>query len=83
MFDVIPIGLTAAGVVIGFRLLSGTYALFQHAFLGTYLFVPGTEVRNAYWSSVRFAFQETVLVAAGVGVLASLAVVEVARTRAR
>ena len=78
-----PVGLTAAGVLIGCRLLSGTYTVFQHAYLGSYLVVPGAEVRNVYWSSVRFAFHETVLVAAGVGVLASLAVVEVGRARAR
>lgn len=80
--DVIPVALTATGCLVGLRLLSGTYTLFQHAFLGTYLLVPGSQVQSTYWSSVRFAFHETVLVAAGVGVLACLAVVEVGRARA-
>ncbi len=81
--DVVPLGITAAGVVIGCRLLAGTYLLFQHAYLGTYLLIPGPQVSSAYWASVRFAFQETVLVAAGVGVLASVAVAEAGRFRTR
>jgi len=64
---------------VGWRLLAGTYALFQHAYLGSYWMVPGTQIHSAYWGSVRFAFGQTVLVAVGVGVLASLAVVEVGR----
>lgn len=75
----VPVGLSAAGVLIGWRLLAGTYVLFQHAYLGTYWAVPGPQVTSAYWGSVRFAFGETVLVATGVGVLASLTVVEIGR----
>ena len=75
----VPVALSAAGVVVGWRLLAGSYTLFQHAYLGTYWMVPGTQVNSAYWGSVRFAFGQTVLVAVGVGVLASLAVVEVGR----
>jgi hypothetical protein len=79
----LPAGLAAAGVVVGWRLLAGTYHLFQNAYLGTFLFVPGAQVKAAYWASVRFAFEQTVLVAAGVGVLASLAILEVGRAVGR
>lgn len=75
----VPIGLSAVGVVVGWRLLAGTYTLFQHAYVGSYWMVSGSQVNSAYWGSVRFAFGQTVLVAVGVGVLASLAVVEVGR----
>lgn len=79
----LPVGLAAAGALVGWRLLAGTYTLFQHAFLGTYWAVPGAQVASTYWASVRFAFEETVLVAAGVGILASLTVVEVSRAVSR
>lgn len=81
--DWIPIGLSAAGILVGWRLLAGTYTLFQHAYAGSYWVVAGAQAGSVYWASVRFAFEETVLVAAGVGVLASLAVVEVGRASRR
>ena len=78
-----PALVAAGGVVVGWRLLSGTYTLFQHAYLGSYWAVPGAQVTSAYWNSVRFAFEQTVLVAIGVGVVGSLAVVEVAKAVSR
>lgn len=78
-----PAALAAGGVLVGWRLLSGTYTLFQHAYLGSYWAVPGYNVSSAYWGSVRFAFDQTVLVAVGVGVMASVAAVEVARAVTR
>ncbi len=81
--NLVPAGLAVAGIVVGWRLLSGTYVLFQHAYLGSYWAVPGAAVTSAYWNSVRFAFGQTVLVAVGVGVLGSLAIVELARLAAR
>ncbi len=71
--------LSGGGIVIGVQLLSGTYTLFQHAYLGSYWAVPGGQVASVYWASVRFAFQTTVLVAAGMGVLGSLVWVEACR----
>lgn len=75
----VPIVLAGTGIVIGGRLLSGTYTLFQHAYLGSYWAVPGGQVASVYWGSVRFAFQTTVLVAVGMGALGALVWVEVGR----
>ena len=75
--------LAGTGIVIGWRLLSGTYTLFQHAYLGSYWAVSGGRVASVYWGSVRFAFQTTVLVAAGMGVLGALVWVEAGRGRRR
>lgn len=79
----VPVALSVAGGFIGWRLLAGTYVLFQHAYLGTYWAVPGPQVTSAYWHSVRFAFGETVLVAGGIGILASIGVVEACRAARR
>jgi hypothetical protein len=81
--SVLPAALAATGVAVGWRLLAGTYELFQHAYVGTYWAVPGRQTAEVYWASMRFAFQETVLVAAGVGVLGLLAIVEVGRLAGR
>jgi hypothetical protein len=67
----------------GCRLLAGTYALFQHAYLNSYWALPGAQVSPAYWASVRFAFEQTCLVAVSVGVLGSLAAWEVVRAAGR
>lgn len=80
---VVPVLLAGGGIIIGWRLLSGTYTLFQHAYLGSYWAVAGVQVSSAYWGSVRFAFEQTVLVAAGVGILGSLAAVELAKAVSR
>ncbi len=79
----LPAALAAAGVVVGWRLLAGTYELFQHAYVSTYWAVPGRQTAEVYWASMRFAFQETVLVAVGVGLLGSLALIEVGRLAGR
>ncbi len=79
----VPAGISGAGVLIGWRLLSGTFTMFQHAYLGSYWAVPGSQVPSAYWQSVRFAFGETVLVAMGVGALTCLTVFEVGRAARR
>jgi len=78
-----PVALAAGGALIGCRLLGGTYALFQHAYAGSYWAVSGAQAGAVYWASVRFAFGETVLVALGVGVLASLVAFEAARAAGR
>lgn len=75
----VSVGLGAGGVLVGWRLLAGTFTLFEHAYLSSYWAVPGSQVSASYWKAVRFAFGETVLVALGVGVLASLTVIELDR----
>jgi len=79
----LPVVLAVGGGLVGLRLLAGTYILFQHAYLGSYWAISGAQVGATYWASVRFAFEETALVGAGLGVLASLTVLEVGRAIGR
>jgi hypothetical protein len=79
----LPLGLAGGGLIVGGRLLSGTFTLFQHAYVGTYWALPGAQVSAAYWASVRFAFEETVLVACGTGILVAVTVAEVYRALRR
>jgi hypothetical protein len=81
--NLVPALLAGGGIIVGGRLLTGTYTLFQHAYLGSYWAVAGVQVTSAYWGSVRFAFEQTVLVAVGVGVVGSLAAVELAKAVSR
>jgi hypothetical protein len=65
----------AAGVVlIGIALLRAIWVVFQHAYLNSYLWVPGTRVTSAYWGAIGFALRSTVMVVALIaGVVALIA----------
>lgn len=74
--------LAAAVAVIGLLLLRTIWVVFQHAYLNSYWFVPGSRVGNAYWGAVGFAVRGTVLVVALIAACLALAVA-VLRSRAR
>lgn len=63
------------------RLLGAVWTVFQHAYVGSYWFVPGAQVNQVYWSSVRFAFTATVGVTLLGAACAGLLVLELARSR--
>ncbi len=77
--DVTRIGLAFTGALIGWRLVAETFTLFRNAYLHTAWIVPGGGVPSTYWSAIRFAFDATVLAAAGGGVCLSLGVLELGR----
>jgi ABC-type Fe3+ transport system permease subunit len=76
-----PVIMAVAVVAIGLclHLLGMIWKLFQHAYVGSYWFVPGAQVNQVYWSSLRFAFTATVTVVAVAVALAFLLFLEVAR----
>jgi apolipoprotein N-acyltransferase len=70
------IGVTLALMLLAWRLLHLIFVVFQHAFLSSYVFLPGAQVSSTYWASIRFAFQATAVVAAAAGLLTVLLVLE-------
>ena len=80
---VLPVVVTGALVVVACRLLALTFVVFQHAYLNSYWLVPGARVASAYWAAVRFAFQATVLLSIGIGLLGALLLLELRRAARR
>ncbi len=75
--DFVRVGLLFTGSVIGWRVLAETFTLFRQAYLHT------AGATTAEWSALRFAFDATVLVAAGGGVCVSLLAMELGRLTRR
>ncbi len=67
--------LAAAVVLLGLLLLRGIWVIFQHAYLNSYLYVPGTRVTSAYWGAIAFALRSTVLLVALVAAVVALVAV--------
>ncbi len=51
----LPPLLVGGGVLVALYFLGSLFSLFQHAFLGSYLWVPGGQIAGDYWGSVKFA----------------------------
>ena len=82
----VPVGaLVLAGVVVllGILLLHGIWVIFQHAYLNSYLYVPGARVTSAYWAAIWFAVRSTVLLVALVAAVVTLVAVALGRARRR
>ena len=81
-----PVGtllLAAAIVLLGVLLLRGIFVIFQHAYLNSYLYVPGTRVTSAYWGAIAFALRSTVLLVALIAAVATLAAIVLGRKHRR
>jgi hypothetical protein len=77
----LTLALAAGAILAGLALLRAIWVIFQHAYLNSYLWVPGTRVTNAYWGAVGFALRATVLVVALVAAVVVLVALTVARRR--
>jgi hypothetical protein len=77
------VGAAAATVWLGYRLLQSVWAMFDHAYLNAYYFVPGSQVNNAYWAAVRFALHATVMLVAFLSAFVTFVVLEIMRAIGR
>lgn len=53
----LPFLLASGGLLAALYFISSLFSLFQHAFLGSYLWIPGGQVAGDYWNSVKFALE--------------------------
>ncbi|HVB09242.1 MAG TPA: hypothetical protein VNM16_02615 [Bacillota bacterium] len=77
----VTLALAAAIALLGFILLRSLWVVFQHAYLNSYLYVPGTHITSAYWGAIGFALRATVLVVALVAAVLALVAALFARGR--
>jgi ABC-type Fe3+ transport system permease subunit len=75
------VGLAVLAIWFCSRLLNAVWTIFQHAYVNSYWLVPGSQVNQVYWSSVRFAFTATVSVALVGAALLALVALELGRLR--
>ncbi len=68
--DLLPFLLAGGGGLAALYFLGSLFSLFQHAFLGSYLYVPGVQVANDYWGSIKFALAGVLFTVLFIAILA-------------